>query len=1218
MASSSSLSFNTILIANRGEIACRLLKTCHHLGLTTIAVYSDADVSAKHVSMADKAVRLGPAPSVDSYLNIDAIIQACHDTGAEAVLPGYGFLSENIDFVKKCQENNIIFVGPTADNMSHFALKHNARKLASSLGIPVAVGSPILSSVDEALQHATRIGYPVMVKSTAGGGGIGMSRCDNGDQLRNAFDKAARLAKSNFGHEGVYIEKYITSPRHIEVQVFGGKHGEVKCLGERECSIQRRYQKIIEETPSPFLTPSLRQDICDAALRLCNHINYQSAGTVEFVVDSTTSEYFFLEVNTRLQVEHAITEQVSNIDIVEWMIRLAGNDPDFETELENYKHSPSGHSIECRVYAEEPAQDFRPCTGVITGLDLPSHTWVRYDSWVDKGTEVTSFYDSLLMKVIVHGETRQQAIQRMIHVFSTMELSGFSTNRSYLLQLCKSDLFQNGETTTSFCSSFHYTAPAIEVLNPGMYSSLQDWPGRLGLWSIGVPPSGPVDNLSLRIANRLVGNAENACGIEMTIEGMELRIHQPCTMAITGAAVDVLCNEVKIPQYQAVQCKEGDRLHIGRCKGYGIRVYLAVTGGFQVTEYLGSSSTFPVGKFGGLQGRLLAAGDMLPLSNVSTYTPRFPNLNIAPSLSSTWSIGVLYGPHGAPDFVTEEYMETFWRSTWTVHHNSNRLGIRLIGPKPSWARKDGGEAGLHPSNIHDCEYAIGSVNFTGDHPVILGVDGPSLGGFVCPVTIVQAELWKMGQVKPGDKIRFVRLMHDQARDMRSAQNKFVDTIGSVCTLSTDRWLRSDLCCENKDHFKFDAVLHTIAPTGSFPKIEFRAQGDASVLVEYGSMVLNIDLRLCVWMFMEWMNEYKKAHPSCGIQEISPGVRSVQVQYDNQRIDVSQLLGILQQCTYSPFESLVIPCRRIRLPLAFDDRWNREAIDRYMSTGNSSKPYVPSNLDFVARINGLKSRQEILDLMLKSTYLIMGLGDVYLNAPCAVPINPLHRLVTSKFNPARTFTPEGAVGLGGAYLCIYGMESPGGYMLVGRTLPIWNNFPKGIDATPHLFRFFDKIQFYHVSDEELLEIRGKYKAGQYTINISDDTFNITEYHQMLRDQRRDIESFKDRQQRAFNEELQRWVDGGMIGGDSEDSDATVLEDEDLIRTANTINATISGSVWKVLVVEGDVIKRNQVVAILESMKMEFAIESPREGKVVKILKPAGHVVKSGDPILVLEP
>ncbi|XP_072046424.1 uncharacterized protein [Amphiura filiformis] len=1126
----SSLSFKTVLIANRGEIACRLMKTCHRLGLTTVAVYSDADISAKHVSMADKAVRLGPAPSANSYLNINAIIKACRDSGATAVLPGYGFLSENIDFVQKCEENNITFIGPTSENMSHFALKHKARDLALSLGVPLPNASPLLNSVDEALHHATRIGYPVMVKSTAGGGGIGMSRCDDAQQLRNAFDQAVRLATSAFGDGGVYIEKYITSPRHVEVQVFGGKNGRVICLGERECSIQRRHQKVIEETPSPFLTPTLRQEMCDTAVRLCKHINYQSAGTVEFVVDSTTAKYYFLEVNTRLQVEHGITEAVSNVDIVEWMIRLSGNDPAIETELDSYNHTPFGHSIECRIYAEDPAQDFRPCTGVITGLDLPTHPWVRYDSWLTKGTNITAFYDPLLMKVIVHGETRPEAIQRMIYVLSTMQLSGFPTNKDFLLQLCKSAYFRSGETTTSFCSAFEYTAPYIEVVKPGTYSSYQNWPGRLGLWSIGVPPSGPMDNLSLRIANKLVGNIESACGIEMTIEGMTLRIHQACTLAITGAPVDILCNEVEIPQYQAIQFKTGDILRIGKCKANGIRIYLAVAGGFQVPEYLGSSSTFPVGKFGGLQGRLLAAGDVLPLANDSTYLPLFTNLNYAPVLSSTWSIGVLYGPHGAPDFLTEEYMETFWRSMWTVHHNSNRLGIRLIGPKPRWARKDGGEAGLHPSNIHDCEYAIGSVNFTGDHPVILSVDGPSLGGFVCPVTIAQAELWKMGQVKPGDKIQFVRITHDQARDMRLSQNDFVESIGLARMQITDTWFYSGLTINQKSDFKLDALLDTIPATDTFPKVEIRAQGDASVLIEYGKMVLDIDLRLCVWMFMQWIDEYKTTHPTC------------------ERVE-----------------------------------------EQTRGSGHNVEIHLPN----------------------------LGIRDVYLNAPCAVPINPQHRLVTSKFSPARTFTPEGAVGLGGAYLCIYGMESPGGYQLVGRTLPIWNNFPEGNSATPHLFRFFDKIQFYHVSDEELEDIRTRYKVGEFTINITNDTFNIAEYHQMLKDRQEDIQTFKDKQHTAFKEELQQWVDAGMIGGELEEPEDDMQDHDPIENAANVINATIAGSVWKMLVKEGDKIEKKQVVAILESMKMEFAIESVVEGQVVKILKHPGHFVNTGDPILLLD-
>ena len=390
-----------------------------------------------------------------------------------------------------------------------------------------------------------------------------------------------------------------------------------------------------------------------------------------------------------------------------------------------------------------------------------------------------------------------------------------------------------------------------------------------------------------------------------------------------------------------------------------------------------------------------------------TPCPDLPDHHI-PILSSGWHIGVIYGPHGAPDFFSEDYIAKIFASSWKVHHNANRLGVRLIGPTPSWTRTDGGEAGLHPSNIHNCEYAIGTVNFTGDSPVIIAVDGPSLGGLVCPITIVQAELWKMGQVRPGDTIRFVRITHDEARQMRLQQNDVIDSVGLSRMYAYDNensighYVHNWLKPATTRNYEFDAILDSIPATDTTPAIAVRAQGDANVLMEYGENVLDVDLRLCVWVFMKWIAKYISSHPECGLGEISPGVRSVQIQYDTRKTTIIKVLSIIRKCTYTSVDKLVIPCRKIRLPLAFDDHWTHDAIERYMSTVSATAPYVPSNVDFAARINGLESRQQVLDIMLQSTYLVLGLGDVYLNAPCAVAIDPRHRLVTSKYNPTRSY------------------------------------------------------------------------------------------------------------------------------------------------------------------------------------------------------------------------
>ena len=383
----------------------------------------------------------------------------------------------------------------------------------------------------------------------------------------------------------------------------------------------------------------------------------------------------------------------------------------------------------------------------------------RIETWVESGSEVSPFYDPMLAKIIVIGATRDEALTKLQSALDATEIGGLETNLDYLRQLSRLDVLVQGEMLTRSLQNVAYRANTIEVLAPGTQTTIQDWPGRLGYWAVGVPPSGPMDALSFRLANRLVGNEEGAAGIETTLSGPTLKFNSDTVICLGGAELAATLDDEPVPYWQALAVKAGQVLKVGKIAGAGVRAYIAVQGGIDVPAYLGSRSTFTLGKFGGHAGRTLRAGDVLHIGSVSVGPPQtIPlALSLKPRLTHEWEIGVLYGPHGAPDFFAPDYIETFFAADWEVHYNSNPTGIRLIGPKPIWARFDGGEAGLHPSNIHDNAYAVGTINFTGDMPVILGPDGPSLGGFVCPATIVQAELWKMGQLRPGDKVRFIRL-----------------------------------------------------------------------------------------------------------------------------------------------------------------------------------------------------------------------------------------------------------------------------------------------------------------------------------------------------------------------------------------------------------------------------------------------------------------------------
>ena len=366
--------FQKVLIANRGEIACRIMRTLDRLGIASVAVYSDADAHAQHVLAATEAVNIGPAAVAESYLRFDRILQVARETGAEAIHPGYGFLSENAEFAEACAAAGIAFIGPTPEQLRQFGLKHTARELAAANQVPLVPGTSLLADLAEAIAAAGAIGYPVMLKSTAGGGGIGLQVCQSEAELSAAFEQVQRLSQSNFKQSGVFLEKYIQTARHIEVQIFGDGLGQVVALGERDCSVQRRNQKVIEETPAPGITDELRRQLSEAAVRLGQAVNYRSAGTIEYVYDVESRQFYFLEVNTRLQVEHGVTELVNGVDLVEWMVRLAAGDRSF---LDNLPLQPQGHSIQARIYAEDPGKNFQPSSGTLHQVVFPRRCALR-------------------------------------------------------------------------------------------------------------------------------------------------------------------------------------------------------------------------------------------------------------------------------------------------------------------------------------------------------------------------------------------------------------------------------------------------------------------------------------------------------------------------------------------------------------------------------------------------------------------------------------------------------------------------------------------------------------------------------------------------------------------------------------------------------------------------------------------------------------------------
>ncbi|EPM54826.1 urea short-chain amide or branched-chain amino acid uptake ABC transporter periplasmic solute-binding protein [Pseudomonas syringae pv. actinidiae ICMP 19103] len=1506
--------FDKLLIANRGAIACRILRTLRTLQVKGVAVYCEADAASLHLMQADEAHSLGKGGAAGTYLAVDKILAIAKASGANAIHPGYGFLSENAAFAQACEDAGIAFVGPTPEQLRVFGLKHTARALARQHGVPLLEGTELLDSLESAIVAARDIGYPVMLKSTAGGGGIGMRVCRSAEELADSFEAVKRLGQNNFSDAGVFIEKYIQRARHLEVQVFGDGQGEVLALGVRDCSVQRRNQKVLEETPAPNLPEGMADELCAAAIKLAKAVNYRSAGTVEFVFDSEDQRFYFLEVNTRLQVEHGVTEQVWGVDLVGWMVQLAAGDLPPLGQLQA-SLQPVGHAIQARLYAEDPGRDFQPCPGLLTAVNFPPADGqaLRIDTWVEAGCEIPPYFDPMIAKLISWAPTRDQASAGLAAALHETRLYGVETNRDYLRQIIDDLPFASGQPWTRCLEGLVYHADTFEVLSGGTQTSVQDYPGRLGYWAVGVPPSGPMDNRALRQGNRLLGNAEGCAALEITMSGPLLRFNTDAVIAVTGAHVPITLDGEPCAMNTALLVGAGSTLALGTIEGAGVRSYLCVRGGLDVPDYLGSKSTFTLGQFGGHGGRALRTGDVL---HIEPLVDRSAGQRMADeeldALKEVRQIRVIYGPHAAPEYFTETYIETFFATDWEVHFNSSRTGVRLIGPKPEWVRADGGEAGLHPSNIHDNPYAIGAVDFTGDMPVILGPDGPSLGGFVCPVTIIEADLWQLGQLKAGDRVRFYPVSveachaamnsqgplnargselaregtipdtentshvpassrasslpqgplntrgsgvvregtipdtentsdvppHSRASSLPQGpinirgselaregnlpdtvnasnvpphsrtsplpqgpinirgselaresniphtenasnvpphsrtsplpqgpinirgselaregnlpdtvnasnvpthsrtsplpqgplnirgselaresniphtentsdvpahsrtsplpqgpinirgselaregnlpdtvnasdvpthsrtsplpQGIAINTCGSELAREgnlPDTVNASDVPTHSRTSPLLQGPLNTcgseLAREGNLPdtvnasdvpassrasslphkvaslpspiildigkddkRLVARLSGDTHLLLEIGAPELDLVLRLRGHALMLAL----EAKALAGVIDLTPGIRSLQVHYRPEQLPLDQLLGIIvgEWDAVCAAKDLQVASRIVHLPLSWDDPACQLAIEKYMTTVRKDAPWCPSNLEFIRRINDLPNLGEVQRTVFDASYLVMGLGDVYLGAPVATPLDPRHRLVTTKYNPARTWTAENSVGIGGAYMCVYGMEGPGGYQFVGRTLQMWNRYREvaAFEGKPWLLRFFDQIRFYPVSADELLRIRRDFPLGRFALNIEHSTLNLADYQTFLTREADGIAAFRAQQQGAFNAERERWIANGQADFQSDEGVAPYIEELPLHAGQQGIDSHIAGNLWQVQVQPGERVEAGDVLVILESMKMEIPLLAPVAGVVQEVRVQPGSAVRAGQRVVVL--
>ncbi|KAL8698767.1 MAG: hypothetical protein Q9201_006398 [Fulgogasparrea decipioides] len=1061
-----------LLVANRGEIATRIIKTARKLGIGTIAVYTEADAASSHVTQADTPILLSSKDS-KGYLDGDNIIKIAKQNGADAIIPGYGFLSENADFARAVAAAGMVWVGPSPESIESFGLKHTARDLARKANVPIVPGTDgLIHSEEDAAREGGKLGFPVMLKATAGGGGMGLATCNNVDEVKSSF-----------------------------------------------ATVKSR---------------DLREKLCSAAVRLAELIRYGSAGTIEYLVDDRTGDFFFLEMNTRLQVEHGITELCYDVDLVELMLRQAdaqirGEGGLSALTLQSLQPGdPTGFAIEARVYAENPARDYAPSPGTLQIVEWKESAYSRIDTWVRTGTIVSSNYDPLLAKVMYHSQSRYGAIQGMFEVLSESRICGPPTNLDFLTAIMKDPRFETGNTMTKLLIEFDYAPSAIDILSPGAYTTVQDYPGRPTMGR-GFPHAGPMDPLAFQVANLLVGNRPGMEGLEITLDGPELLFLGPAVVAVCGAPMEIRLDGASSTMWTALQVKAGQKLKIGKTTDGGCRSYLAVRGGLpSVAEWFGSKATSPGVGVGGYQGRALVAGDLLatskqvldhlpsPLSIPEQLIPEYPN---------HWDLMAMIGPYDE-GYLLEEDVKMMYETKWQVSHNAARGGIRLIGPKPKWARADGGEGGAHPSNVPEYGYPVGTLNWTGDDPCIFPVDCPDFGGFVSSTTIVKADYWRLGQMKAGDTMQYRPVSLKDALAMRMTVNNFIDSIGKACATGFGfeqiEPLNYSQLPALEDVGK--AVIHQIEANESWPKTCYRQGGDDYLLVEYGDGKFDLNHRCRVTALAKALRESSgNISSSKGLINTVGCCNSLLIYYNGLQISQDALLDHLihLESKLGDLSRAKVPSRLFKLPILFGSPRETAAIKRYMETQRAYASYLPDNMDFVAKNNGLE-KQDLKNMLLSARLIAVSVG-FFAALPLCLPVDPRQRICCPKMNPSRVFTPAGQVSWGGSCMALYNVESPGGYQLTGLTIPgcdILGSKPGYSLSRPWLFEDFDQLTFHEVEEEEYERELKLFESGRYEYEWEEVEFDMEEHNRLLERTKEEVETVRKRQAQAQTKMLQR--------------------------------------------------------------------------------------------------
>ncbi|MFN2375089.1 MAG: 5-oxoprolinase/urea amidolyase family protein [Candidatus Binatia bacterium] len=665
------------------------------------------------------------------------------------------------------------------------------------------------------------------------------------------------------------------------------------------------------------------------------------------------------------------------------------------------------------------------------------------------------------------------------------------------------------------------TAEAVaEILEAGDRTTVQDWPGRVGHRAVGVPPSGPMDDLALRIGNRIVGNGEGVAGLEIEKHGPTIRFGCDVVVCVAGAKIEATIDGRDLPLWTAVSISAGQVLGLGAVTGPGSRSYLLVRGGFDVPGFLGSRSTCVSSRLGGLEGGAVVSGDALPLGTLTAPDEALGDRRaaaMAQHYGHRWELRVIDGPHTAPEYFTDTDVESFYSRTFEVHPDSDRSGIRLLGPRPQWARRDGGDAGSHPSGLPDTAQGVGAVVFRGDEPFLVGRDGPGLAGFACPAVVIHADLWKIGQLSAGDKIAFRAVSAEEATMIDRERRLWLDSRGA-----SERPADVPMHTSRRGPLD-DGVLSRRPGSAGRPETTWRRSGDRCVLVEYGPAALDLELRIRVQVLLEVVEGARRAGGLRGILDVTPGVRSLQVHFDPARLPAPVLLGALEQFeeTIGSAAGLRLATRTVHLPLCWSDGEATSAAAR--NDGGIARELAASReapgagLEDLGRANGLDGGEDVRRIVVGARHLVMGLGNPCPGSPVTAALDPRHRLRARRGGAPGRRIPEGTVGIAGACLFIQGMEGVSALEPIGRTVPVWDTRQRWTGAAagrPWLLRFFDQIRFFAVEAEELRRLRRLAAEGRYEPRIDVARFDADAYHRFLCSVAEDTERFHSRQRAAF--------------------------------------------------------------------------------------------------------